>query len=123
MIHSEHALCQALSVGHIQCCTTTSAAAGKRTVVAAAGYYRPSSANDNCAYEALVDLSYLVVQALRLVYKGDYTEGERIGEECACKRFKKRDVFREDSHFAHQIKVVDKSLQSIDKWNEAKRID
>jgi len=55
--------------------------------------------------------------AFRNVYKGRYTIGERAGQLCVAKMFKAGSVF-EASFFDHDVQVVDKALEIIDRWND-----
>ena len=60
--------------------------------------------------------------AFKIVYKGEYTEGERKGEACVVKKFKSGSVF-EASFFANDLKVVAKALEIINKFNNDHVID
>ncbi|KAK4007968.1 alpha-protein kinase 1 [Daphnia magna] len=56
------------------------------------------------------------------VYRGEYTKGERAGEECVCKIFKSGSVY-EESYFQVELKVVAKALEIVNKFNRDKHID
>jgi hypothetical protein len=60
--------------------------------------------------------------AFKNVYKGVYTIGERQGEQCVAKRFKSGSVF-ENAYFDVELKVVAKSLEIINNFNNDGLID
>eukprot|EP01104_Vermistella_antarctica_P004308 TRINITY_DN14785_c0_g1_i1.p1 TRINITY_DN14785_c0_g1~~TRINITY_DN14785_c0_g1_i1.p1 ORF type:complete len:285 (+),score=27.78 TRINITY_DN14785_c0_g1_i1:89-943(+) len=55
--------------------------------------------------------------AFRYVCRGIYQEGERKGEECVAKYFKTNAQVYEASYFDADIKVVDKTLDILSKFN------
>ena len=57
----------------------------------------------------------------RWVAKGNYTSGQRNGEDCVCKWFKTGHTF-EDSFFALDIQATDKALDIIKEWNSRRYI-
>ncbi|DBA01666.1 TPA: LOW QUALITY PROTEIN: hypothetical protein N0F65_010317 [Lagenidium giganteum] len=54
--------------------------------------------------------------AFRWVAEGKYTEGERQGERCVTKWFKKGSVY-EDEFFREDIKAVEKTIDLVSAWN------
>ena len=74
-------------------------------------------ARQNNSSKVALDLSTVYATGgFKDVYKGKYTVGERTGQECVSKRFKSGSVF-EHSFFAAELKVVEKALQLINKFN------
>mmetsp|Transcript_17923 Transcript_17923/g.61091 ORF Transcript_17923/g.61091 Transcript_17923/m.61091 type:complete len:256 (-) Transcript_17923:34-801(-) len=88
------------------------------------GSKRPRSARENHSTKSVIDTntSPFAQGAFRNVYKGRYTEGKRKGEPCVSKVFKSGSVF-EDSFFHHDIQVVEKALDIIDRWNAKRFVD
>ena len=77
----------------------------------------------NNASRATVDMSKIYASGgFKNVYKGNYTEGERKGEECVAKIFKTGSVY-EDSYFASELKVVAKALDIINRFNRDRIIN
>eukprot|EP00535_Pseudo-nitzschia_heimii_P013050 CAMPEP_0197195208 /NCGR_PEP_ID=MMETSP1423-20130617/30653_1 /TAXON_ID=476441 /ORGANISM="Pseudo-nitzschia heimii, Strain UNC1101" /LENGTH=160 /DNA_ID=CAMNT_0042648783 /DNA_START=9 /DNA_END=488 /DNA_ORIENTATION=+ len=60
--------------------------------------------------------------SFRWVAKGRYTEGNRAGQECVCKWFKKGGVF-EARYFQSDLETVQKAIELITKWNESRFVD
>jgi hypothetical protein len=58
----------------------------------------------------------------RWVAKGKYTEGERCGEICVCKWFKKGKVY-ESTFYDFDIKAVSKTLEIVKDWNSRSYIN
>jgi hypothetical protein len=56
--------------------------------------------------------------AFRWVAKGTYTEGDRRGEACVCKWFKKGHHF-EESYFREDVKAVEKAIDIIQQFNQS----
>jgi hypothetical protein len=71
--------------------------------------------NDSCKAEGYFSSVY-AAGGFKNVYKGKYTEGVRIGQDCVCKKFKSGSVY-EEAYFATELKVVAKALQIINKFN------
>lgn len=61
--------------------------------------------------------------AFRWVAKGVYTAGPRRGEPCVCKWFKNSGLSYEEKYFQHDIKAVDKAMELISQWNQARIVD
>lgn len=74
-------------------------------------------ARQNNASKATITMEVLFAEgSFKNVYKGIYIEGERKGEACVCKIFKSGSVF-ENSYFKNELKVVEKALEIINKFN------
>lgn len=77
---------------------------------------------NNSSEGSLFTSSILATGAFRKVYLGEYTKGERIGENCVGKVFKDRAVFETD-YFRNDISVVTETIKIVEKWNSAKFIN
>ena len=83
----------------------------------------PGYARKNDSYEARIDRSYVFAQgAFKIVYKGVYIEGKRAGQSCVSKEFKSGSVY-EASYFANELKVVQRTLGIVRKFNSANFIN
>ena len=60
--------------------------------------------------------------AFRLAAKGWYISGRRDGQACVIKWFKSGAAFSVD-YFALDMKVIDKALQYVDKFNQLNFVD
>ena len=81
------------------------------------------SVRQNLATKSVIDKSKAYATGgFKVVYKGKYTKGERSGQACVSKEFLTGQVF-EDSYFDHELKVVERTLEIITKWNEGRFID
>ena len=58
----------------------------------------------------------------RWVAKGEYTDGQRLGEACVCKWFKTGHVF-ENSFFNLDIKATEKALALVKEWNSRRFVN
>jgi hypothetical protein len=77
----------------------------------------------NQSKEAEVDMGYLYRQGgFKNVFKGEYVKGPAKGQPCVHKLFKTGAVF-EASFFDNEMMVVQKTIELVDKWNEAQFID
>ena len=81
------------------------------------------SSRSNNAHKATIDRSKIYgVGAFKNVYLGEYTAGERRGEQCVSKEFRSGSVF-ESSYFAEEMKNVSKTLDIVRKFNDGGWID
>lgn len=75
-------------------------------------------ARENNSSRATVSMDTVYAQgAFKNVYKGKYTTGDRAGQDCVCKIFKSGSVF-EESFFDSELKVVNKALEIINRFND-----
>lgn len=82
-----------------------------------------SSLRENDSTRANINAQFIFgTGQFKLVYKGVYTQGSRTGQECVAKVFKTGSVY-EDSFFAHELAVVQKALQIIQRFNDANLIN
>ncbi len=82
-----------------------------------------SFARENHSWHSEIDLSYVYAQgAFKNVYKGKYTNGPRKKQACVCKLFKSGSVFK-DAYFANELKVVDKALEVVNRFNKVRFIN
>jgi len=80
-------------------------------------------ARRNNSTKAHADLTKVyAVGGFKNVYKAEYTEGDRKGEECVVKLFKSGSVY-EASYFAVELKIVAKALELINKFNSDRIIN
>lgn len=80
-------------------------------------------ARENGANRATFDRSPIYAQgAFKNVFRGRYTEGRRRGKACVVKSFIAGSVF-ESSYFANELKIVDKALEIVTKFNDAEFIN
>ena len=54
--------------------------------------------------------------AFRMVHKGQYTAGERVGQHCVSKVFKSGSVY-EAAYFKHDLAVVEKTAEIVEQFN------
>uniref|UniRef100_A0A7S0ZGD2 Alpha-type protein kinase domain-containing protein n=1 Tax=Timspurckia oligopyrenoides TaxID=708627 RepID=A0A7S0ZGD2_9RHOD len=80
------------------------------------------TARENNAFEAEYSRVPFAEGAFRYVAEGTYTRGERQGERCVVKWFKSGCVY-DESFFANDIQVVDKAMEIIGQWNNARFIN
>jgi hypothetical protein len=74
-------------------------------------------ARENNASRAMIETNAVYASgAFKDVFKGVYNEGERAGQDCACKIFKSGSVFQA-SYFDAELKVVAKSLEIVNRFN------
>eukprot|EP00158_Paraphelidium_tribonemae_P001865 Partr_v1_DN24888_c0_g2_i1_m29793 putative NA len=77
----------------------------------------------NCAVEASIQLDSIYASgAFKNVYKGEYTDGQRKGEECVCKIFKDPGQI-ERKYFDAELEIVAKAQTIVDKFNTDRIID
>jgi len=81
-----------------------------------------TAARENNASEGKVDWNSLVGEGkFRKVFKGKFTVGERAGQAKVSKVFKDGTQAFEDSFFAQDLQVVDKTIELIDAFNKLKK--
>jgi hypothetical protein len=56
------------------------------------------------------------------VAKGEYTDGQKLGEACVCKWFKTAHVF-ENSFFNLDIKATESALALVNEWNSRRFVN
>ena len=76
-------------------------------------------ARENVSCEASVSRGEIYAcGAFKNVYRGEYTSGVRAGEECVSKEFKSGSVYAA-SYFDSEMKIFEKTLEIINKFNRS----
>ena len=78
----------------------------------------PSAARQNLASDARFESHAFAEGSFRLCYRGTYTDGERLGQQCVKKVFKSGSVFADD-FFDVELSVVRATLDILTQWNGA----
>jgi len=82
-----------------------------------------SNKRTNNATLALIDKSEIFAEGtFKNVWRGEYTEGARAGQECVSKEFKTGSVY-ENHYFNEELAIISRAQRVIDAWHIANIIN
>ncbi|RYP79084.1 hypothetical protein DL771_000062 [Monosporascus sp. 5C6A] len=77
-----------------------------------------ATSTNNHATKATIQDELFASGNFKNVKRGEYTAGDRIGQECVAKEFKTGSVF-EDHYFKEELAIIDRTQKIIDSWHDA----